>query len=48
MGDIQLASHLHWPYVYVALDDIGEDGFVTLAKGTSYAGCRDVDSHPWL
>ena len=42
-GDIQLANDLDGPYVYVALDDVGEDGLVTLDEGTSYAGCRDAD-----
>jgi len=40
-GDIRLANDLDGPYVYVALDDAGENGVVTLDEGTPYAGCLD-------
>jgi hypothetical protein len=42
-GDIRLASDLDGPYIYVALDDVGEDGVVILDEGTPYAACRDVN-----
>jgi len=42
-GDIRLASNEDGPYVYVALDDAGENGVVTLDGGTSYAGCKGED-----
>jgi len=40
-GDIRLANNLDGPYIYVALDDIGEGDIVTLDEGTPYAACRD-------
>lgn len=44
-GDISLASDLDGPYVYVALDDVGEDveGIISLDEGSSYAACRNSD-----
>jgi len=42
-GDIRLANDLDGPYIYVALDDAGEEGSVTLDGGTHYSGCRDAD-----
>jgi len=42
-GDIRLASDLDGPYIYVALDDAGENGAVTLDEGTPYAACRDAN-----
>ncbi len=41
-GDIRLASEQDGPYIYVALDDAGEEGEVTLDEGTPYAGCLDT------
>jgi len=38
-GDIRLAGANDGPYIYVALDDAGENGEVTLDEGTSYAAC---------
>lgn len=40
-GDIRLANDKDGPYIYVALDDAGEEGSVTLDAGTHYAGCSD-------
>jgi len=40
-GDIRLANDLDGPYIYVALDDAGENGVITLDEGTPYAGCLD-------
>ena len=40
-GDIEIASASDGPYLYVAFDDVGEGGPVTLDSGTSYAGCKD-------
>lgn len=40
-GDIEIANELDGPYVYVALDDVGEEGLVTLDEGTPYAACRN-------
>jgi len=40
-GDIELAADNDGPYIYVALDDVGENGPVTLDAGTSYAGCKN-------
>jgi len=40
-GDIELANELDGPYIYVALDDVGEFGLATLDEGTPYAACRD-------
>jgi len=40
-GDIELASELDGAYIYVAFDNVGEKGPVTLDAGTSYAGCKD-------
>jgi len=40
-GDIQLSNELDGPYVYIALDDVGEEGLSTLDNGTPYAACRD-------
>jgi len=41
-GDIRLsASDNDGPYIYVALDDAGENGEVSLNAGTPYAGCLD-------
>jgi hypothetical protein len=42
-GDIQLSNELDGPYVYVALDDVGENGLSTLDEGTPYAACRSED-----
>jgi hypothetical protein len=42
-GDIQLANDLDGPYVYVALDDVGEDGLITLDEGTPYSSCVSAD-----
>mmetsp|Transcript_12877 Transcript_12877/g.23133 ORF Transcript_12877/g.23133 Transcript_12877/m.23133 type:complete len:842 (+) Transcript_12877:128-2653(+) len=40
-GDISLANDLDGPYIYVALDDVGEDveGVISLDEGSSYAAC---------
>lgn len=40
-GDLELASEDDGPYIYVAIDDVGEGGPVSLDGGTSYAGCKD-------
>jgi len=40
-GDIELASDSDGPFIYVAFDDVGEGGPVSLDSGTSYAGCKD-------
>jgi len=40
-GDLELASESDGPYIYVAIDDVGENGPVTLDAGTSYAGCKN-------
>uniref|UniRef100_A0A7S3QBX1 Uncharacterized protein n=1 Tax=Chaetoceros debilis TaxID=122233 RepID=A0A7S3QBX1_9STRA len=42
-GDIRLGSDKDGPYVYVALDDAGELGPVSLDEGTPYSGCLDSD-----
>ena len=42
-GDIRLSSDLDGPYIYVALDDAGEEGPVSIDEGTPYAGCLDTD-----
>jgi len=42
-GDIRLASDSDGPYIYVALDDAGENNAVTLNAGTPYAGCLDAN-----
>ena len=43
-GDVALADEdLDGPYLYVALDDVGEDGAIALDAGTPYAGCRGAD-----
>merc|ERR1712176_34961 len=40
-GDIELAASSDGPYVYVAMDDIAEDGDVSsLDEGSPYAACR--------
>jgi len=38
-GDVRLAHEDDGPYIYVALDDAGEFGEVTLDTGSSYNGC---------
>jgi len=38
-GDIRLANSLDGPYIYVALDDAGEEGSTPLDEGTPYSGC---------
>jgi len=43
-GDIELANELDGPYIYVALDDVGEEGIVTLDEGTPYSACRDDEN----
>merc|ERR1712176_1148520 len=41
-GDIELAESTDGPYVYVAMDDIAEDGdFSMLDEGSPYAACRN-------
>jgi len=42
-GDIRLASESDGPYIYVALDDAGENGVVSMDEGTPYAGCLSAD-----
>jgi len=42
-GDIRLAHESDGPYIYVALDDAGEEGSVTLDGGTHYSGCLSAD-----
>jgi len=42
-GDIRLASSLDGPYIYVALDDAGENGAVSMDEGTPYAGCLNAE-----
>jgi hypothetical protein len=42
-GDIELAADGDGPYVYVAFDDAGENGAVSLDAGTPYAGCKAAD-----
>merc|ERR1712176_351186 len=40
-GDIELAESNDGPYVYVAMDDIAEDGEISnLDEGSPYAACR--------
>ena len=43
-GDIRLSSEEDGPYIYVALDDAGEDGPISIDEGTPYAGCLDADN----
>ena len=38
-GDICLANDNDVPYIYVALDDAGNNGRVSFDEGTSYSGC---------
>merc|ERR1712176_1125529 len=41
-GDIELAESTDGPYVYVAMDDIAEDGDISmLDEGSPYAACRN-------
>jgi len=42
-GGVGLAGAADGPYVYVAVDDTGEDAATSLDAGTPYSGCKAAD-----
>lgn len=42
-GGVGLASNADGPYIYVAIDDTGEETATSLDAGTPYAGCKGAD-----
>jgi hypothetical protein len=42
-GGVGLAAAADGPYVYVAVDDTGEDAATSLDAGSPYSGCQDVN-----
>jgi len=42
-GGVGIANEADGPYIYVAVDDTGEDTATSLDAGTSYSGCKAGD-----